>query len=258
FTVCTATPLQKIVGGQDAFRNNWPWQLSFWFQGSNGVYNHICGAALISEKYALTAAHCVANDPTVSKYKLLLGEHDFSIDSGNEVTIAVDTITMHLQYSDSSGGFPNDIAILKLSSPAPLNAFVKTAKLPTSTSTSFYNGRTCYITGWGRLTGGGDNPDILQEAQTTVMSHSECRSSLSIAGLLYLQEGPHICVYSGSNGACNGDSGGPLVCDVDGAWELAVVTSWGLQNYPTSSPTVYTRLSNYESWIAQNTDVQYE
>lgn len=34
--------------------------------------------------------------PTVAKYKLLLGEHDFTIDSGNEVTIAVDTITMVL------------------------------------------------------------------------------------------------------------------------------------------------------------------
>lgn len=51
-----------------------------------------------------------------------------------------------------------------------------------------------------------------------------------------------------------GDSGGPLVCDVNGVWELVGATSWGLQNCPTSSPTVYTRVSNYLSWISANTD----
>lgn len=147
-----------------------------------------------------------------------------------------------------------------------------------------------------------------------MISHSNCRSALGLTGLLYLQEGPHVCVYTGSNGACNvryhhvvvvmkkktqisinvlfmadlifnaptkvyslisfikkgeelcffhtvffysllqGDSGGPLVCDVNGVWELVGATSWGLQNCPTSSPTVYTRVSNYLSWISANTD----
>ncbi|XP_062597771.1 elastase-1-like [Saccostrea cucullata] len=253
--VCSAAPMSKIVGGSNATPNDWPWQISLQFQGSTGGYGHICGASLISENYALTAAHCVSHDPTVSKYRLLLGEHQFSVTAGTEQTITLSNILMHPQYSDSAGGFPHDIAILRLSSPAKLNEFVKVATLPTSTSTSFYNGRTCYITGWGRLSGGGSLPDTLQEAQTTVISHSNCRSALGMSGLLYLQEGPHVCVYTGSNGACNGDSGGPLVCDVNGVWELAGATSWGLQNCPTSSPTVYTRVSNYLSWIRQNTDL---
>lgn len=36
-----------------------------------------------------------------------------------------------------------------------------------------------------------------------MISHSNCRSALGLTGLLYLQEGPHVCVYTGSNGACN-------------------------------------------------------
>lgn len=251
---CTATPIHKIVGGSDSTAHDWPWQISLQFQGSTGGYGHICGASLISENYALTAAHCVSHDTTVSKYRLLLGEQDFNVNTGTEQTITISSILMHPQYSESSGGFPNDIAILRLSTPATLNEYVKVAPLPSSTTTSFYNGRTCFITGWGRLTGGGSLPNVLQEAQTTVISHSNCRSALGLTGLLYLQEGPHVCVYTGSNGACNGDSGGPLVCDVNGVWELVGATSWGLQNCPISSPTVYTRVSNYLSWISANTD----
>ncbi|XP_022329689.2 elastase-1-like [Crassostrea virginica] len=255
FGACAATPITKIVGGNDATPHDWPWQISLQFQSSTGSYGHICGASLISPNYALTAAHCVSHDTTISKYRLLMGEHDFNTNGGTEQTVTISSILMHPQYSESSGGFPNDIAILRLSSSASLDAYVKVAALPTSTSTSFYNGRNCYITGWGRLSGGGNIPNILQQAQTTVISHSECRSALGLTGLLYLQEGPHVCVYTGSNGACNGDSGGPLVCNVNGVWELVGATSWGLQNCPVSSPTVYTRVSNYMTWIRQNTDV---
>ena len=70
------------------------------------------------------------------------------------ISYCLSFVVQHPQYSESSGGFPNDIAILRLSSSASLDAYVKVAALPTSTSTSFYNGRNCYITGWGRLSGG--------------------------------------------------------------------------------------------------------
>ncbi|KAK3106028.1 hypothetical protein FSP39_011241 [Pinctada imbricata] len=174
---------------------------------------------------------------------------------GIKMEIKLYFYSMHPEYNENAGGFPNDIAILQLSSAAELSEEVQSANLPSSTSTSFYNGRTCYITGWGRLSGGGSLPNILQEAKTTVVSHSNCRNMLGYTGLLYLQQGPHICVHTGENGACNGDSGGPLVCDVNGKWELAGATSWGLQNCPTSSPSVYARVSNYLSWIRQNTDL---
>ena len=44
----------KIVGGQDAGNGEWPWQLRLQFGR-----NRLCGGVLISNKCAITAAHCV-------------------------------------------------------------------------------------------------------------------------------------------------------------------------------------------------------
>ena len=46
-------------------------------------------------------------------------------------------------------------------------------------------------------------PDILQEAPTTVITHNDCRGRLGLSGLLYLSSSAHICIYTGSNSACN-------------------------------------------------------
>lgn len=45
---------QKIVGGQISERNSLPWMVSVQKEGE-----HYCGGALISDKYVLTAAHCI-------------------------------------------------------------------------------------------------------------------------------------------------------------------------------------------------------
>ncbi|XP_050409420.1 chymotrypsin-like serine proteinase [Patella vulgata] len=56
----------------------------------------------------------------------------------------------------------------------------------------------------------------------------------------------HICVHEPNKSACNGDSGGPMVCN----GYLAGVTSWGASGCPGTYPSVYTRVSEYLSWIA--------
>lgn len=44
----------KIVGGQDVDITQLPYQLSLEEKGL-----HVCGASIISTRFALTAAHCV-------------------------------------------------------------------------------------------------------------------------------------------------------------------------------------------------------
>ena len=50
----------KIVNGDDAYENEFPWQVSWrdWSPITND-YEHLCGASIISDDWLITAAHCV-------------------------------------------------------------------------------------------------------------------------------------------------------------------------------------------------------
>lgn len=51
-------PEARIVGGEKSLFGRWPWQISL-RQWKTSTYLHKCGAALLNENWAITAAHCV-------------------------------------------------------------------------------------------------------------------------------------------------------------------------------------------------------
>ena len=51
----------KIIGGNYAKKNAWPWQVAIYY---NGVY-FICGGSIISPYWVVTAAHCIEKLQTV-------------------------------------------------------------------------------------------------------------------------------------------------------------------------------------------------
>ncbi|KAK2141848.1 hypothetical protein LSH36_1032g00001 [Paralvinella palmiformis] len=53
-----------------------------------------------------------------------------------------------------------------------------------------------------------------------------------------------------NKGICSGDSGGPLVChDGSGSWHQAGIASFTSGTKPGQVPAVYTKVSEYRSWI---------
>ncbi|GFS92246.1 enteropeptidase [Trichonephila clavipes] len=67
---CGLTPISpdlgnndRIVGGRAAVPGSWPWQCSLRRKGNN-LYGHLCGAALVNDQWALTAAHCFRKTAT--------------------------------------------------------------------------------------------------------------------------------------------------------------------------------------------------
>ena len=49
----TAKPRSRIIGGQDAYFGEFPWQVHI------KIAKHQCGGALVNRDYVVTAAHCV-------------------------------------------------------------------------------------------------------------------------------------------------------------------------------------------------------
>jgi len=140
----------------------------------------------------------------------------------------------------------HDIAVLQLERNAQLSDKVTTVCLPDQDAD--LNSK-CYITGWGRTSGGGPAANILQQAQLPLVSHNKCKEKYGV-----VDRSAHLCAGAGheaASGGCNGDSGGPLVCEMAGKWYLHGAVSFGRENCPTTHYTVFTRITSYRSWILE-------
>ena len=64
-----------------------------------------------------------------------------------------------------------------------------------------------------------------------------------------------LSIANGGADSCEGDSGGPLVVkSTNGRYSLAGVISWGIGCGDRNRPGVYTRISEFKSWIKRNTN----
>ncbi|XP_073884716.1 brain-specific serine protease 4 isoform X2 [Macaca fascicularis] len=95
------------------------------------------------------------------------------------------------------------------------------------------------------------HPQTLQKLKVPIIDSEVCsRLYWRGAGHEAITEDMLCAGYlEGERDACLGDSGGPLMCQVDGAWLLAGIISWGEGCAERNRPGVYISLSAHRSWV---------
>ncbi|XP_077306219.1 transmembrane protease serine 9-like [Lithobates pipiens] len=242
--------IMRIVGGEDAGKGEWPWQVILQKDGSP-----LCGGSLIADSWVLTAAHCFDKPVNPSDFTIYLGAHKLTdLQDPNIVSRRVKQIIVHPKYTPLASG--GDITLMELEQPINFTTFILPVSLP-STNIILPEGTLCWATGWGHISENEPlpNPKTLQEVQLALIDNQHCEAMYSIElppGTKVIKDDMMCAGFKqGNKDSCQGDSGGPLVCSVNGARLQFGIVSWGFGCAEPNNPGVYTRVQYYKSWIQQ-------
>lgn len=131
---------------------------------------HICGGSVISERWILTAAHCLAN---ASPQKILVnaGTTDSRV---NGSIHAVATITIHPRYNHR---LDHDFALIKLKRSLKFDANIRSIELTGKTAP---DGVKCLVTGWGTISDAAISAEqFLRGTEVLIINQQRCRQAYS-------------------------------------------------------------------------------
>ncbi|KAL0810740.1 hypothetical protein ABMA28_010060 [Loxostege sticticalis] len=245
--------IDKVTGGQETSIDEFPWLAVLKYPEDKKN----CSGVLISGKYVLTAAHCVAMSLHEKPYAVILGEHDKSTvndcdhseDCHNTtVTIRIDDITVHPEFDSSSTLKRHDIALIRLDEMVTYSDFILPICLPIEFRDTTKNPPAdfkLWTAGWGTIDSENHHPsDIKLKVQLPFVNPWEC--AVSYPQLWSSQ----MCAGGNSNeDLCISDSGSPLMHDRFGTFEVLGITSSVTKCGAAGVPAIYTKVFPYIRWI---------
>jgi secreted trypsin-like serine protease len=260
-----------VIMGRMAYRREAPWQAQIYGATRAEEYsratlrdyrlwelNHICGGALISNNWIVTAAHCVLDSRfNKTSSQIRLGTNDVSVNDGR--SFEIDRVIIHSDYDARTR--LNDIALIRIVGSSiwttERNALV--AKIPLHGTLAegprLEPWQAMSVTGWG-VTSTSPLPRasaLLKQLYVKRVPNDLCRQALR-GGTARIDDSV-ICASAAEGDTCQGDSGGPLTAEIDSPWArdrvavLVGVVSWGRGCAIKGNPGVYTRITSHLSWI---------
>ena len=220
--IFSQTPTPNIINGADTDISKHASSLSM-----QTHRQHFCGAVLISEQYALTAAHCF--DALDFSGVIMVGGKTNLYSNGGK-SVFVESAYLHASYDTNL--VTNDIAVVKLGS--PLNF-----EFADFTGTSISVDEDVTSVGWGLTSPNGMPSKILQSTEQRVYEDTSC--SAVIIGSVICSKSPTL-----DTTPCNGDSGGGLY---DISNKVAGVLSYGFEGCPIDGISAYTDVSYYKDFV---------
>jgi hypothetical protein len=236
----------------------------------------LCGGAIISSAYILTAAHCTMKMTDKAGSGVAVGITEIDINEGRIVIPAANWRPIDRAIQHPDWDLPkviNDIALLRLSWTLEFSDSVFPVCLPTS-NLCLKEGHMLTVSGWGATENFEDlglweqindkemdedgnfvEKEHLRSVKVPIEKLNDCIWTYSNVNSDALGDNfretfinqKQICA-GGEAGkdACGGDSGGPLtVEDSNGVHTLVGLVSWGDFCGKEDFPSVYTRVSGY-------------
>ncbi|CAH1132378.1 unnamed protein product [Ceutorhynchus assimilis] len=263
-------PTPLISHGQETTPGQWPWHVALYLNLARVAtvteLKYTCGGTLISASHVITAAHCVTKQKSSAparkeKLVIYLGKHNLE-NFGSEMQIRqIDEILVHPNFSSTT--YYNDIAILKLNSPAEINDYVRPCCLwEGETNIERLVGQRGTVVGWGYNESGELSKNLMQ-TELPIVSTATCLfSNRNFFSQFMTNE--NFCVgFRNDTAVCNGDSGGGMVFKRPGTsgentiWQLRGLVSLGVvkQTQTICDPkqySIFTDVAKYLSWIKDN------
>ncbi|KTG46724.1 hypothetical protein cypCar_00025008 [Cyprinus carpio] len=237
----------RVFGGKPARSGQIPWQL-FHKQLRRG------GASLISDYWALTAAHVV--DGLENTNMTWLGGIIDSQDR-NPVTMEANKIIIHPNYQRVPVGgdrknFNNDIALIKMSARVQLGPNIRPVCLPNTTNGPVMEGKMGTVSGFGGFEQGSTSA-ILRYGHIQEYPSEQCVFEDYFVTDNMFCAGDEVKRVD----SCQGDIGGPLFFPMLGygtkeqPYEVRGIVSWGPARCGHVSKSYYTKVQNYLGWIEE-------
>ncbi|KAJ0170073.1 hypothetical protein K1T71_014679 [Dendrolimus kikuchii] len=243
-----------IAGGRAAERDRYPHMALLGYGNDLKSVQWLCGGSVISEKFVLTAAHCIFTKFGNVSY-VAVGMLRRTDPPEIWQRIKVKRIIPYPEYKSSSKY--HDIALLETEVQFKFSKAVLPACLDTAEPQPEPPFNILQVTGWGALDSKQSSlADTLQVVDLEEFSEEECsldyppKSSVLEYGYDKVIQ---ICYGSRNNvnDTCKGDSGGPLQRSIslERQYQVVGVTSFGNRCGIKGGAAIYTRVEPYLQWI---------